>query len=626
MRRFVSFDIFDTCLCRTCGTPIVLFEQLALEVLGEHASSSNVADFRYIRIEGENNAKRKSDKEDVSLDEIYKHCDFSVITNVEKDIILQKELELEKKFLKPIAKTRELINKEREKGNNIAFISDMYLPSAFIIDLLEKYGFYQNHDYVFISGCIGKTKASRNLFRYIHKELHIPYYCWSHYGDNKINDYLIPLSLGICAHRIKTGYSYYQTEVLSKDYSLYNNSNIISAGISRSIVLENESLDIRIKFAADLIAPLYTSFVYYVLEEAEKNGIKELFYLARDGYLLYRIAESMKERFPNVHNHYIYVSRKSLYLPSLDTINDKTIESLLYDNSNLQSISEYFQVDFEKFFDDSLLKQSDKGILDSLVNNDDFLKHLETQRIRQEKLCLNYFVQEGMARNSSNCAIVDLRGTRRCQASINSILERNGYNKVYAFYLEAAFNRILPQYKNEYIAGYYGDNVYNSNFKGLLASCFVLEHYFSLSTDSRTACYTIKENGLFEPVFDKNEITSSIVKETVNINIKVCIDYAERMMSYKKLDNRSIFFVALSNLSDFMTHPSREYLKALKNIPSTENQFQTTVLIKKLGPFDIISKTTDWLDGSVIFSFGYPIYKVYYFLYRKIWRLAKTII
>ena len=130
-----SFDVFDTCLCRLCGEPRLLFDVLSRKVqkamgneCGEHMRQSFVT----ARINAGGN----------DLAEIYNQVkkDFPVPCAVER--IVELELETEREMLVPILATRKLVDALRAKGK-VFFISDMYLPSSFIKERLVAFGFFK---------------------------------------------------------------------------------------------------------------------------------------------------------------------------------------------------------------------------------------------------------------------------------------------------------------------------------------------------------------------------------------------------------------------------------------------------------------------------------------------------
>ena len=52
--------------------------------------------------------------------------------------------------------------------------------------------------------------------------------------------------------------------------------------------------DVFNKTSKEILAPALNDFVLWILRKAQRNGIRRLYFLARDGYLMYRCA-----RFPS---------------------------------------------------------------------------------------------------------------------------------------------------------------------------------------------------------------------------------------------------------------------------------------------------------------------------------------
>ena len=76
--------------------------------------------------------------------------------------------------------------------------------------------------------------------------------------------------------------------------------------------------------------PLLLDYVWWVLREAEKRKLRTLYFLARDGYLLYRIAQVFVSRYSlPLECRYFYCSRTSLRMPSYWFIGEEAFDLLL---------------------------------------------------------------------------------------------------------------------------------------------------------------------------------------------------------------------------------------------------------------------------------------------------------
>ena len=98
----------------------------------------------------------------------------------------------------------------------------------------------------------------------------------------------------------------------------------------------------------DVIAPVLFSYVWWILEDAKKNNIKCLYFLARDGYMLKAVAERLVKSLGwNIELRYLYGSRIAFQIPASHLLGDEGIEFFLRKNSQqtASSILERFITD-----------------------------------------------------------------------------------------------------------------------------------------------------------------------------------------------------------------------------------------------------------------------------------------
>ena len=312
-----SYDIFDTCLVRACGSPEMIWDILANRILGNTSNTADVNDFILIRRQAEGKARElliNETKEDVTIGDIYNFCDFSSLTSISNQEIMKSEMEVEEDMLVPVFSILQEIDKLHQAGENITFISDMYLSKNFIKKILINTGFFHDGDRLYISGEIGKSKSTGHLYDYVKKELNISFKQWIHKGDNKYSDYQIPKRKGIKTILINHSLSYYERKAIEFDLALAPSDLKKITHISRAVRLSMTD-EPAYRFATDFIAPQMTTFVHNILEDARHRGIHHLYFMARDAYILYIIAEEFARLYPGISLHYLYASRQSLYKP-----------------------------------------------------------------------------------------------------------------------------------------------------------------------------------------------------------------------------------------------------------------------------------------------------------------------
>ncbi len=306
-----SFDIFDTCLVRKCGTPENFFDVFSLRAF-EH-EPQEWARQEFVAARRLTEQKLWAENPHYTIDDIWAEMDWSHPFLKSKKELCELEQELEREMLVPVLSMRDKVNECRMSGDKIIFISDMYLSSAFLIDVMRANGFYQEGDSLYVSCECNAAKYNGELFQYVkEKEGLSSFRHWHHYGDNKQGDYKAPEKLGIKCTLIHHEYTPYQKQWKDNDYSLGFKYPSILAGLGRALHYSTE-WNTHTDFVLDIIAPFYCSWMYMVLEDAQQKGIKRLYFCARDAYQIHKIAQVMQPLFPEVGIEYVYISRKALY-------------------------------------------------------------------------------------------------------------------------------------------------------------------------------------------------------------------------------------------------------------------------------------------------------------------------
>ena len=309
--KISSFDIFDTCLVRKCGTPENFFDVFSLKVFNHEVPEWARQEFVAARRLTEQKLWQENPR--YTLQDIWVEFEWSHQFLKPKKELCQLEQELEREMLVPVLSMRDKVNECRKHGDKIMFISDMYLSSDFLIDILRNYGFYQNGDALYVSWECGALKWNGELFEYVRKHENLPsFQNWHHYGDNKQGDYNAPKELGIRCTLINHTYTPYQQQWVDNDYSLGFKYPSILAGLGRALHYSTE-WNTHTDFVLDIIAPFYCSLVYRMMKDAQQRGIKKLYFCARDAWPLFRIAEIFKPLFTSIESKYLYISRQSLY-------------------------------------------------------------------------------------------------------------------------------------------------------------------------------------------------------------------------------------------------------------------------------------------------------------------------
>lgn len=602
-----SFDIFDTCLLRACQ-PLQVFDILASRLMPER-NKSIWFEFAEERVRGERLAIRKctsTEKEDVTLEEIYSCCNFTGIDDSlpSKSKIMEEEMQAERDVLVPVKSVCDMISTLRMQGQQIVFISDMYLPYFFVKEILTTYGLFQEGDHLYISSCSGKRKSTGNLFKLIHKELDVDYGDWVHYGDNAVADRAVPRKLGIKAKSIVHRSDFYENRLRLQDHTSRLQTADVMAAISKAVRLK-ESGDIQWDFACELIAPAFVPFVYGILTDAVRRGITDLFFMARDSYVFFEIAKVWQPDFPTLKLHYLYVSRDSLYLPGLP---DTSLDSLTrifqkFDWGGLENmLSRLHMSDWEERMRAILPADvhTSKDRLDFLLRNDAFKSELEQKYQEQRSLAVSYFKKEGLG--NGHAAVIDLRGTRRCQMAINEILRSAGLNEALGYYFEVDKN---TRHDGDFCSLNFSWRYDLTRRQYAIGPYGLFEQYFCITPFKRTYEYAPSPEGETVPVFENDFQHEEYKKRTAEINVRACREYARLYASIlAKTDHWQNSEKACSVLTEFFEYPKRKFLKALKDCIMSDSHVQHNSLLKKSTVWSVLASwgNNEWAYGNLVYN------------------------
>ncbi|ELS32817.1 MULTISPECIES: hypothetical protein [Pseudanabaena] len=188
--------------------------------------------------------------------------------------------------------------------------------------------------------------------------------------------------------------------------------------------------------ASNVISPLIFGFVYWVLTEAELQGIKRLYFMARDGQILYKVAQVICSQwnYP-IDCRYFYGSRQAFHFPAIESLGEQEF-NWLFDNPGFLSIRIICQrvnLQPETIADvltnygllsnswDKDLTDSEKNTLKKVFQEDSVSERILSMAANYREKAVGYFKQEGMA-DGVPFATVDIGWSGKSQRSLSNLL------------------------------------------------------------------------------------------------------------------------------------------------------------------------------------------------------------
>ncbi len=355
--KYVSFDMFDTLICRPCAEPKDCF-CLLNDKFQEKMGASSPIDFVYMRQDAEKTARedaRSYQREEICIDDIYKTLGnkYGVSNEVCKFMMdAEIDLELQTCFAKEsVYRIYELALYYNKK---VVVASDMYLPESVLLKILQNAG-YNHIDNIFVSCELQAQKASGKLFAIMAKKLNLSkeeYNSLIHIGDNYTSDFKRAKEFGFRSFHINSSMSIFKggnSVIFGGDsyQNIYRKNTYYTRGKWQTEhywglrafqgIVANKICDhpfMGINSKSDFDANPYVIGYYclggqllaltkWLTEELKNCKNCTIHFVARDGWMVKQFYDMYTKNIKNApKSNYLYVSRKSLFTADMKSLDD----------------------------------------------------------------------------------------------------------------------------------------------------------------------------------------------------------------------------------------------------------------------------------------------------------------
>ncbi len=611
MTSVFSFDIFDTCLVRTVARPADLFFILADNMLSACRGANTygreeVSELAMERVNAEKRAHACRTGEDITIDEIYGQFTDLPAWGISAELMKAEELRLELAAVRPVNAIKKRIQKLRSEGKRVVFISDMYLPFETVKSMLEICGYEVPEGTLYLSNKLGLTKRSGNLYKHVMRIENVAAKNMMHCGDGIESDYLGARKAGVRSELITlTHLNRFEKAMLQVSaHKSWVTSQI--AGISRATRLGfsgNESLTGSAEIAASVIAPLLSGFVLWVMRDAAKRGLERLYFVARDGQILHKVAQELSRGMAAPEARYLYGSRQAWYLPSAFNLNRQELEFVLFKGQSSAPRHCLKRLNLTpEDFREPLLRYGfspdtwDKQLTDDQIESfwqfaeDPQVAPLIMEEIRKAReSALAYFEQEELLKDDK-WALVDIGWTLRTQGSFKKLMASAGQNHTLGYYLgicKARFSSVSYGQGVGYLLEETEDEM-NSEMRSLFQNKGLVDQVFTMADHGSTKGYVI--NG------DKVEPSLSALpkhpkREEFLIAVQSLVTtFARELAEASLLEHEAELRGCARKVTGMLIgKPTRKEAKTLAWAPISDdpNELRSAPLAKPLSPVDL---------------------------------------
>ena len=303
-RDIYSFDVFDTLLFRTIGPPESVFRLIEKKWSTFAPSIPLPADFSLVREGAEERVRKWLKTDSVTFQEIYDdvafHLDLPAPTI---KLMMELEMRCEREVLRPLPTGIKLLTAARRTSRRIMFLSDMYLPGAFLQDVLQASGIFSEGDRLFVSGDRRVSKACGTLYKAVAKELGDSSNRFHHFGDSSYADVAKARQAGWQADHVTVGcLSTRESKLFCLDKERAGWGGVWSGAARCARIAADfsaSSTSAEGSIGSSVAGPLLYAYARWILDRAVSRGIGELFFLARDGQAIMEMCQVINSKLGN---------------------------------------------------------------------------------------------------------------------------------------------------------------------------------------------------------------------------------------------------------------------------------------------------------------------------------------
>lgn len=291
----ISIDLFDTLIMRQTLFSTDIFEMIDCRLRDKGIV---IEDFGKRRLESEKYLAKFTAP---TLTEIYSHMKRTyAVSEMVPEELAELEWKIDYDLVVPRQEMCDFMEEVHRQGKEIYIVSDTFYTNEQLIKLLEKckVGFYTD---IFAS-CEYKTAKTGNLFEKV-KERIGEKKCL-HIGDDIVADVESARAHGLAACQIYSGIDLLEAVgYLGMWNSIGGLASRIKLGMfvakifNSPFQFEEGERKIAIQNAYDLgyllFAPIISDFVIWFEKQAERNSLSNIWFCARDGYLIKQMYDEL---------------------------------------------------------------------------------------------------------------------------------------------------------------------------------------------------------------------------------------------------------------------------------------------------------------------------------------------
>ena len=420
--------------------------------------------------------------------------------------------------------------------------------------------------------------------------------------------------------------------------------------------------DVMCVVANYVLAPALNGFVAWVLRESMGQGIQRLYFLARDGYLMYQAALRYVEQYKlPIECKYLYCSRFSIRVPNYHLDMDKALNYITLGGLDVTTKRLYQRAGFNpeqrrKMYDAKILpfekgtqipRHSLGTIKKQLEESNVFIEELKETSRKALPLYESYLKQEGLL-DEIPMALVDSGWVGSMQKELNASLLKIGKKQTLKGFYWGLYELPNETKREDYQTYFFspeGEMRRKTGFNNCLFECiFTAPHGMTLGYDK-------KENQIIPVLAEFSEVRRQKITQIEEMMMtwqKLFMGYVEDVPPsavLEHLSGKSCLSIIEKNIEAFMHRPTKREAEIFGDLEFTDdvledskNKIATKMEEKDLLQNHLLGKVwlevtgkknhvqqSAWYEGSAVIYGKRPKHHIFHYsCYKYLMHYRKT--
>ncbi len=329
------------------------------------------------------------------------------------------------------------------------------------------------------------------------------------------------------------------------------------------------------------VGPVLYSYAEWIVEVAIKNNIKRLYFIARDGYLIKKIVDTiLKSKKVDIATKYIYGSRKAWRMASLSETHYNLYQLVLWSHTfritTLDDLADSLHVQLKDLYDflpgtygknkeDTGISNQELEYIAKKLSLDKEFKKFHLRELKDERMTAQKYLMQEINMHDDYFAFVDVSGGGLTQGCLRELIKERYPKEIHTFFFKVDRVNLME------------GSVIDTFMPGFLENNLTVE-MMCRAPHGQTQGY-VERDGRIVPQLEETE-TQRLIEHGFYEYEKGILAFTRQ--ACEALESNNIKIGSMRNVLLYLNHiakePSKDILDYFALMPSSESGRGTEVI------------------------------------------------